>query len=105
MLQSIHYTLSVLHCSILFSLNFYQEPPQLIGVHHAIIRILVEQLLDVGWRLHGGEAEPSLEAEAHSVGLIGHGIDQERRRMPSIFHVLLAKLGYGLKKKKKWIDS
>lgn len=88
MLQPIDYTLRVLHCSILLSLNLHQEPTQLIGVHHAIIGILVEYLLNVRRRLRCGEAEPPPEEEAHSVGLIGHGIDQDRRQRPLISHVL-----------------
>lgn len=74
MLRSVHDTLGVLHCSILLSLHLHQELPQPNRAHHAVLRVLLEDLLDLRRRSRPGEGEPPAEAEAHSIRLLGHGL-------------------------------
>lgn len=78
-LEAVDHRLRVLHRGVLLLLDILHEPAQVLGVHDAVLGVLREELLDVGRRLGGGEAEAAAEAEAHSVGLLGHGIVQSSR--------------------------
>lgn len=66
----------------LFFLDFGQEPMEVIDGHNAILRVLIEEGLDLRRCFRYGELEPSLEAETHSIGLFGHGDRLVRDRNP-----------------------
>lgn len=71
-LEAVHNSLRLLQRGIILSLHFHQKPPQLIDAHGAVLRVVIEYLLDVRRRLRGGESEPPPEAETNSVSLLGH---------------------------------
>lgn len=66
MLNAVKHCLCILSGHIPFSLNFYQEPVEMITAHDVILRVLLEQAFDVrrGFRLL--DLEPPPETEAHS---------------------------------------
>lgn len=76
-------SLSFLLGGLLFFLDFGQEPMEVIDGHDVILRVLIEQGLDLRRCFRYGELEPSLEAETHSIGgLFGHGDRLVRDRNP-----------------------
>lgn len=75
-------SLSFLLGGLLFFLDFGQEPMEVIDGHDVILRVLIEQVLDLRRCFRYGELEPSPEAETHSIGLFGHGYRLVRDRNP-----------------------
>lgn len=67
--------LSLLLGDVLLLLALDQEAVEVIGGHDSVLRVLVEEVLDLLRRLRHGQPEPPPEAEAHSVGLFGHGFN------------------------------
>ena len=65
--------LSFLLGGALLLLDFRQESVEVIGGHDAVLRVLIEQGLDLRRCFLDGELEAPLEAEAHFVGLLRHG--------------------------------
>jgi hypothetical protein len=70
--EAIHNSLRILQRGTLLSLDLHQELPQLIRAHNAVLRVAIEDLLDLLRYLRGSEAETPPEAEAHPVGLFVH---------------------------------
>lgn len=77
---ALNHVLSVVPRRLDLLLNFDQEPLEMIGVHDPILGVLLEELLDLVGGLAGGHLEPPAEAEAHSVGLLGHGGEESERK-------------------------
>lgn len=78
--------LSFFLCDILFFLSLNKESMEVINGHESILRVLLKQVLDLLRGLRHGQVEPPPEAEAHSIGLFGHGyssipeLDKGKRR-------------------------
>lgn len=81
-LEAVNDSLRFLERGALLLLDFVEEAEQVLGVHDAVLGVAVEDILDVGGGLGGGEAEAAAEAEAHTVGLLsrhfGRKLEWER---------------------------
>ena len=64
----IQYGLDLLLGQVLL-LDLGEEPAEVMDAHEAILRVLLEQGLDLRRGLRYGQAEAAAEAEAHAVGL------------------------------------
>lgn len=70
---AVNHALSILPRRVHLFLNVDQESLEMIRVHDPIIGVLLKELLDLVGGFAGGHFETPAEAEAHSVGLLGHG--------------------------------
>lgn len=69
MVEAVDDGLSVVDGGVVFLLELDQEPVEVINVHDSILRVPIEQCLDVRRSFAGGEVESSPETAADSVGL------------------------------------